>query len=693
MAPIVLAVVVGHVVTAAVGRRIGRAPGALAGLAGVALVAAWWFFPTRTAWGLPTGTTARVGVQALQEAWALIRVEPTPVQSVPAIVLCMALGAGAAAVCARSLLVLRPPTARRSVAVLAALALLPTAALFGYASLLDSGTDRPQAALAYVVTVAIFAAAVDHVRDAVPGFGARHSALGGRRRVALAPLMLVGGLTMAVAMPLLAAPSLSSMRPRPFVTSADAGIGTAPRLAPLSGIIDSISLVDDVGAVLKERPHQLLFVARSPVATYWQVATLTTYDGGRWLADPETAAAVEGGALSDLQLPRLPEPAATGFYEASVTVEGMDSHLLPVPPAVVSVTGAAGVAQLVPGLGARLPTGSFNGLTYGVRAAAQSRPADRQPSAAEAAPYLQLPPVSPDVVALTRQVVAGARDPLSRVRALDDFFARGGFRYSLSVDDPGPDRLAAFLFQTRAGFCQQYAGAYGVMARLAGLPTRIAVGFTAGALVDGAYRVTGADAHVWPEVYLGRSLGWVSVDPTPAAPGVRTATAPEVVVPSAADAVGADGLSVGRFAPRGGSASAPVSPSSSATRYGGVSAVATARRSSHLWWVPGVLVLFLSAVVVGRRRLVAMVRQVKWRRLPPRNAVLAMWREAAASAGRLAYETPHEHADRVSTAGETDAAAFAALARLAAWAGYSGQDVTSEHRATARRLYAAAARR
>jgi hypothetical protein len=109
--------------------------------------------------------------------------------------------------------------------------------------------------------------------------------------------------------------------------------------------------------------------------------------------------------------------------------------------------------------------------------------------------------------------------------------------------------------------------------------------------------------------------------------------------------------------------------------------------------VPGVLVLFLSAVVVGRRRLVAMVRQVKWRRLPPRNAVLAMWREAAASAGRLAYETPHEHADRVSTAGETDAAAFAALARLAAWAGYSGQDVTSEHRATARRLYAAAARR
>ena len=40
--------------------------------------------------------------------------------------------------------------------------------------------------------------------------------------------------------------------------------------------------------------------------------------------------------------------------------------------------------------------------------------------------------------------------------------------------------LVDFLFNTKAGFCEQFSSAFAAMARSIGLPTRVAVGFTAG---------------------------------------------------------------------------------------------------------------------------------------------------------------------------------------------------------------------
>ena len=58
-------------------------------------------------------------------------------------------------------------------------------------------------------------------------------------------------------------------------------------------------------------------------------------------------------------------------------------------------------------------------------------------------------------------------------------------------------------------FCEQFAGAYAVMARAIGLPTRVAVGFTTGEDAGGGqYEVRDANAHAWPEVYF-TSLGWL----------------------------------------------------------------------------------------------------------------------------------------------------------------------------------------
>jgi hypothetical protein len=90
---------------------------------------------------------------------------------------------------------------------------------------------------------------------------------------------------------------------------------------------------------------------------------------------------------------------------------------------------------------------------------------------------------------------------------------------------PG-NQLDRFLFVTHAGFCQQFAAAFALLARLDGLPTRVAVGTTPGQLVHGdTYQVTTADIHSWPEV-LFAGLGWVRFEPTPGrgAPGNATYT-------------------------------------------------------------------------------------------------------------------------------------------------------------------------
>ena len=80
----------------------------------------------------------------------------------------------------------------------------------------------------------------------------------------------------------------------------------------------------------------------------------------------------------------------------------------------------------------------------------------------------------------------------------------------------------AFLTQTKAGFCQQYATAMAVLVRELGIPARIAVGYQEGTLQDdGTYLVQTKDAHAWVEVFF-EGYGWLPFEPTPGAARTRT---------------------------------------------------------------------------------------------------------------------------------------------------------------------------
>ena len=126
--------------------------------------------------------------------------------------------------------------------------------------------------------------------------------------------------------------------------------------------------------------------------------------------------------------------------------------------------------------------------------------------------------VPSQVADLVTTITAGKTTPYDKARALSSYFTdpANGFIYSLQTKsgESGND-LVDFLTTGKAGFCQQYAAALGVMLRVAGIPARVVLGYTHPAPdATGKFVVTSDDAHAWVEAYF-TGIGWVPFDPTP----------------------------------------------------------------------------------------------------------------------------------------------------------------------------------
>jgi transglutaminase-like putative cysteine protease len=154
----------------------------------------------------------------------------------------------------------------------------------------------------------------------------------------------------------------------------------------------------------------------------------------------------------------------------------------------------------------------------------------------------QFTAVPPDQVVIDKvtDLVADKRTDYDKVRAIyESFSQKNGFTYSLQTSGQGTagSDIAAFL-QNKVGYCQQYAAGMAWMVRQAGIPARVAFGFTRGDSRSGnTYVLTNRNLHAWTEVYFA-GFGWIPFDATPATavPGsTRSDWAPDVdrVEPSA----------------------------------------------------------------------------------------------------------------------------------------------------------------
>jgi transglutaminase-like putative cysteine protease len=157
---------------------------------------------------------------------------------------------------------------------------------------------------------------------------------------------------------------------------------------------------------------------------------------------------------------------------------------------------------------------------------------------------LELPPgFNPRAVALAREwrEAAGADDAAIVERALR--WIGDEFAYTLAVLPPGRHAVDEFLFDTKAGYCEQFSSSFTVLMRAAGIPARVVGGYAGGEYnrIGGYWLLRRSDAHAWTEVWL-EGRGWVRVDPT-------AAVAPERVFDTLADRANAEGSLIAPLLP------------------------------------------------------------------------------------------------------------------------------------------------
>jgi transglutaminase-like putative cysteine protease len=132
--------------------------------------------------------------------------------------------------------------------------------------------------------------------------------------------------------------------------------------------------------------------------------------------------------------------------------------------------------------------------------------------------------VSARTRALVRQWLDrhGTSNPRAIVDAALAHFNTEPFVYTLEPGLLGDDPVDTFLFETRRGFCEHYAASFTVLMRLAGIPTRIVLGYQGGEYNPLAehWVIRQSDAHAWTEVWLDEQ-GWVRIDPTAAVAAER----------------------------------------------------------------------------------------------------------------------------------------------------------------------------
>ena len=130
--------------------------------------------------------------------------------------------------------------------------------------------------------------------------------------------------------------------------------------------------------------------------------------------------------------------------------------------------------------------------------------------------------ISSKVKELALEITKDCTYEWEKAEALEDYFTAEGFIYDLEYDAPD-DSVEYFLFEGKTGTCSDFASAYVLLARAAGLTVRYVEGFVPSREVSATYEwqyiVRTKNSHAYPEVYIP-NLGFVVYEPTVAAVGI-----------------------------------------------------------------------------------------------------------------------------------------------------------------------------
>jgi len=121
--------------------------------------------------------------------------------------------------------------------------------------------------------------------------------------------------------------------------------------------------------------------------------------------------------------------------------------------------------------------------------------------------------ISDEVRELAIQLTEGYDYDWQKASAIETYFHSGDFVYDLSYYPPD-NSVEYFLFKSKRGTCSDYATAYVLLARAAGLTVRYAEGYVAKQSGNSdVYYVKESNGHAYPEVYIP-GAGWTVFEPT-----------------------------------------------------------------------------------------------------------------------------------------------------------------------------------
>jgi transglutaminase-like putative cysteine protease len=266
-----------------------------------------------------------------------------------------------------------------------------------------------------------------------------------------------------------------------------------------SGSLDSLALSSEMAM-------QVTFQSRPPVDpydTYFRAAVLDNFVEFTWTAGANSASRVSSSAHHDFEYtvelsPRYPEFAPVLDYGVSIAAVDKDLNS-PLP-------------SLGQDDGVFLFSNGTDSWKY-YRATSLAEPMQKVEENVERftrAPHKVDPRLSILAQELRPKMDGDAQEFIERLKT---YYVKNNFQYSLAAPKD-MTQVADFMFIVKSGFCQHFAAASAMMARLVGIPSRVVTGFLGGAWDEDSKTlvVRDLDAHAWTEFWDAKSGRWLRFD-------------------------------------------------------------------------------------------------------------------------------------------------------------------------------------
>lgn len=403
----------------------------------------------------------------------------------------------------------------------------------------------------------------------------------------------------------------------------------------------------DIRGRLNDPTDEILFSVASESPSYWRTTSLPNFDGTQWTVSQDLLDSAGGELASTAAISEV--GVAETEVTQLVTIQSLAGNFAPVADRPVQLRSATRSLFYEPQSGTLLV--SKDGLNrndnYQIVSTIVVPSADTLQISSSSSPpdveYLQLPQ-NQEIAELKQvvdQIVKGSTGNYEKLLAIQSYF-RDNFTYSLDVPSSNSSTATLEFLNRKTGYCEQFSSTFAVFARLIGIPSRVAIGFTPGEQSPigtsnvQLFNVRSQHAHAWPEVWFD-GIGWVLFEPTPGrgAPSANYTNVAPAQDDSFPSAVAPSTTSLNEM-----STTTAVNPTTVPIDPMNPTSPSTTERSRGLLQIFSYLAVVIALIALWAFAMPRFVRSAARRR--ENNLILLSWRSAVAQFEAVHGELPSQ---------------------------------------------------